>query len=65
MILGNKNLIISRKVEEEVILFTEDGKRIAVKIIDVDKKKVRMSFSAPGCVKIMRSELLERNDNER
>jgi carbon storage regulator CsrA len=50
-------LILTRKRGEDVILTTDDGTRIVVRICYVDNRRVKIGFNAPDSVKIFRSEI--------
>lgn len=48
-------LVISRKRDESVVLFTSDGP-ITVELVDIRGNKVRLGFDAPADVCILREE---------
>lgn len=51
-------LALSRKTEEEVLLFF-DKIQITCKVLYLDDKRVRLGFDAPPEVKILRREVYE------
>ena len=56
-------LVLSRNVGESLVLTLPDGE-VTVCVVDIDRGKVRLSFDAPLDVQIMRSELLEREEEQ-
>jgi carbon storage regulator CsrA len=57
----NSVLVLTRKLNEEIIVTTAEGKELTLKVVDIDRGKVRLAFVADTSIKIMRSELLERS----
>lgn len=51
-------LVLSRKVGEKVVI----GDSITVTVVEVDGRRVKLAFEAPGEVHILRSELAEFHD---
>lgn len=54
-------LVLSRHIEEEIVIMTSDG-QIIVKILDTQYGKVRLGIEAPKEIRIARRELLEGQD---
>lgn len=52
-------LVLSRRVHEKVYLFFPDGTRVEVVLAEMQNGKVRLGFTAPKWVKVMRSELVD------
>lgn len=52
-------LILTSVVDDQVVLFTSDGP-ITVQLMETRPNKARIGFEAPGSVKIMRKEVLEK-----
>ena len=50
-------LVLSRRLGERVVLTMPDGRRIDVCLVDVDRGKVRLGFTAPADVTIHRLEI--------
>jgi len=57
------NLVLTRKAEQTVVCTFGDV-QLNVTVVEVRGEKVRIAFSAPDCVEIMRAELLERNERK-
>ena len=55
-------LILSRRINESLILTLEDGRRIEVAIVDIRGDKVRVGVQADGSISIHRSEVQEEID---
>lgn len=53
-------LIISRKIGERVMI----GQNIVITVCDVDSNKAKIGINAPKEIRIMRTELLEGEQNE-
>ena len=51
-------LVLSRKLNEKTVIITPSGDRIEVVVVDIDRGKVRLGFSASRSVQIFREELL-------
>jgi|TARA_R110000764_G_scaffold1483_2_gene5888 carbon storage regulator CsrA len=56
-------LVLTRKIDEQVIIHNEDGVIAKVKISKVDRNQVRLTFEAGSEIKIDRQEVFERNAN--
>lgn len=54
-------LVLSRYAEESIII-GEGDRKISIKIIEVDGRKVRIGFEAPKDVVILRAELLDKSE---
>ena len=50
-------LILSRKIGEKVLLKTPAGEEIEVVLVDIDRDKARLGFSAPLNVIILRDDI--------
>lgn len=50
-------LVLSRRTGERVVLQTSDGD-IEVEVLEHQRGKVRLAFTAPAAVKIYREEIL-------
>ncbi|HAL44571.1 MAG TPA: carbon storage regulator [Phycisphaerales bacterium] len=53
-------LVLSRNVEEGVIITTAAGEEIRVKVVKIGIGQIKLGFEANRDVKIMRAELCER-----
>jgi carbon storage regulator CsrA len=53
-------LVLARKTGETVIVTLPDGREMRVVVVDIDRNKIRLGFTAPDDVKIMREELVRR-----
>jgi carbon storage regulator CsrA len=53
-------LVLSRKLDEKIMLNTEDGQKIEITVVRIESNKVRIGIEAGQGVTILRSELLER-----
>jgi carbon storage regulator CsrA len=51
------HLVLTRRTDEEVVLFLPGGGQIVVSAVKIDKGKVRLGFIAPKAVRILRREL--------
>jgi|TARA_R110000765_G_scaffold349473_1_gene439571 carbon storage regulator CsrA len=56
-------LVLTRKIDEQVIIHDEDGVIARVKISKVDRNQVRLTFEAGNEIKIDRQEVFERSAN--
>jgi carbon storage regulator CsrA len=52
-------LVLSRKIDEKIILARKDAAPITLTIVKIDKNKVRIGIEADGEVTILRAELTE------
>lgn len=50
-------LILSRRLGEEVVLYTKEG-TITVKFLEFQGGKIRLGFEAPGSIAILRKEII-------
>lgn len=57
-------LVLSRKIHEGIIVTMADGSRITVRVIDIQRGKVRLGFSAAPEITINREEVEERIERE-
>lgn len=53
-------LVLTRKLDEEVIIHDEQGVLAKVKISKVDRNQVRLTFEAPEDIKIDRLEIFKK-----
>jgi len=56
-------LVLTRKLNEKIILHDDDGVLAEVKISKVDRNQVRLTFEADEKVKIDRQEIFDKNAN--
>jgi len=54
-------LVLTRKVDEQVVIHNENGVIARVKISKVDRNQVRITFEADNKIRIDRQEVYERN----
>jgi carbon storage regulator CsrA len=54
-------LVLTRKIDEQVIIHDEDGVIARVKISKVDRNQVRLTFEAGNEIRIDRQEVYTRN----
>ena len=54
-------LVLTRKIDESVILHDDDGVLARVKISKVDRNQVRLTFEADNKIKIDRQEVFDKN----
>lgn len=50
------SLVLTRKLNEQILIEFEDGTSLEVTVNRIDKSSVRLHFNAPPSVKINRSE---------
>lgn len=53
-------LVITRKRGETITITTQDGTKIEVVLIQMQKSRARVAVKAPGTVKVVRGELERR-----
>ena len=53
-------LVLTRKLDEEVIIHDEQGVLAKVKVSKVDRNQVRLTFEAPEDIKIDRLEIFKK-----
>ena len=53
-------LILARKIGEEIIITTPEGRRIVMKLASIDRNVVRLGFDAPHEVEVFRAEVYEK-----
>ena len=51
-------LCLGRAANERIIIQTPDGSEIIVRVAEITRNFVRLSFEAPGEVRIVREEIL-------
>jgi len=56
-------LVLTRKIDEQVIIHDEDGVIARGKISKVDRNQVRLTFEAGNEIRIDRQEVFERSAN--
>lgn len=56
-------LVLTRKLNEKIILHDDDGVLAEVKISKVDRNQVRLTFEADEKVRIDRKEIFDKNAN--
>jgi len=54
-------LVLTRKINEKVILHDDDGVLAEVKISKVDRNQVRLTFEADNKIRIDRQEVFDKN----
>jgi len=54
-------LVLTRKVDEQVVIHDENGVIARVKISKVDRNQVRITFEAENTIRIDRQEVYEKN----
>jgi carbon storage regulator CsrA len=54
-------LVLTRKINEKVILHDDDGVLAEVKISKVDRNQVRLTFEADDKIRIDRQEVFDKN----
>jgi carbon storage regulator CsrA len=54
-------LVLTRKLNEKVILHDDDGVLAEVKISKVDRNQVRLTFEADNKIRIDRQEVFDKN----
>ena len=54
-------LVLTRKVDEQVVIHDDNGVIARVKISKVDRNQVRITFEAENTIRIDRQEVYERN----
>lgn len=56
-------LVLTRKIQETVVIHSDDGVLARVKISKVDRNQVRLTFEADESVRIDRQEVFEKDAN--
>ena len=54
-------LVLTRKINEKVILHDDDGVLAEVKVSKVDRNQVRLTYEADDTVRIDRQEVFDKN----
>ena len=54
-------LVLTRKINEKVILHDDDGVLAEVKVSKVDRNQVRLTFEADNKIRIDRQEVFDKN----
>lgn len=57
-------LVLSRFIQERVVITTPSGERINVQVVSVNGDKVRLGFDADVAIRIDREEVHERIQRE-
>ena len=56
-------LVLTRKLDESVVIHDGNGVLVTVKISKVDRNQVRLTFEAEPELKIDRQEVFDQNDS--
>ncbi len=56
-------LVLTRKIDEVVIIHDDDGVLAKVKVSKIDRNQVRLTFEADNKIKIDRQEVYDKNTN--
>ena len=56
-------LVLSRKLSEKTIITTPSGERIEVAVVDIDRNKIRLGFTADVRITINREEVDRRKQS--
>jgi carbon storage regulator CsrA len=56
-------LVLTRKIDEVVIIHDDDGVLAKVKVSKIDRNQVRLTFEADNKIKIDRQEVYDKNAN--
>lgn len=54
-------LVLTRKINEQVIIHDNDGVLAKVKVSKVDRNQVRLTFEADDTIRIDRQEVFDKN----
>lgn len=54
-------LVLSRKIEESVVIHDENGVLATIKVSKVDRNQVRLTFEADNMISIDREEIFNQN----
>ena len=57
-------LVLTRKLNEQVFISSEDKDLVTVSVIKIDKNQVRLSFEAEADIRILRAEKAELNNDK-
>lgn len=52
-------LVLSRKINEEIVIKTSDGE-VVITLVEANRDRCRMGFEAPETIRIYRREVLDR-----
>lgn len=52
-------LVLTRKIDEQVLVYLDDNTSVLVTVARIDRNQVRLLFEAPNSVKIERPERQE------
>lgn len=55
-------LVLSRKLGERILITTPERRFIWVSVVDIDRGKIRLGFTAPEEVVVMREELVDQKE---
>ena len=58
-------LVLTRRIDEQVIIEFADGRRLVVKVLGLRSDSVRLGFDGPDNVTIHREEIQQRIDAEK
>jgi len=53
-------LVLTRKLNEEIVIHNDDGVLANIKISRIDRNQVRITFEADNAVKIDRQEIFDK-----
>lgn len=56
-------LVLTRKVDESVVVHKDDKVLLAVKVSKIDRNQIRLAFDADQEIKIDREEVFEKANN--
>lgn len=56
-------LMLSRKLDESIVIICPDGTKIELKISSISKKRVVIGTDAPRSYNVVRKELLDKEPN--
>lgn len=54
-------LVLTRKINEQVIIHDEDGVLVKLKVSRIDRNQVRITFEADNDIKIDREEIFDKS----
>lgn len=57
-------LVLKRKVGEAIIITTESGEKIEIKVSEISDGRVKLGLDAPKSITILRKEVVEEAKNE-
>ncbi len=57
-------LVLTRRIGEVVVLNPGTAAEVRIKLVDIDRNKIRLGIDAPDDVMILRGELVGRDDRK-